>query len=56
MSGEITALLLTGQLDAAWVCDELYVQNENQLSLLRPREGQGRALGSRCLLALRGAG
>jgi phosphonate transport system substrate-binding protein len=31
---EITALLLTGQLDAAWVCDDPYLQHENQLSLL----------------------
>jgi phosphonate transport system substrate-binding protein len=31
---EITALLLTGQLDAAWVCDDPYVQHEDQLSLL----------------------
>ncbi len=31
---EITALLLTGQLDAAWVCDDPYVQHEDQLALL----------------------
>jgi phosphonate transport system substrate-binding protein len=31
---EITALLLTGQLDAAWVCDDPYVQHQSQLSLL----------------------
>jgi phosphonate transport system substrate-binding protein len=31
---EITALLLSGQLDAAWVCDDPYVQHEDQLSLL----------------------
>ncbi len=31
---EITALLLSGQLDAAWVCDDPYVQHEDQLALL----------------------
>jgi phosphonate transport system substrate-binding protein len=31
---EITALLLSGQLDAAWVCDDPYVQHEEQLALL----------------------
>ena len=31
---EITALLLSGQLDAAWICDDPYVQHEDQLSLL----------------------
>ena len=31
---EITALLLSGQLDAAWVCDDPYVQHEDQLELL----------------------
>jgi phosphonate transport system substrate-binding protein len=31
---EITAMLLSGQLDGAWVCDDPYVQHEDQLSLL----------------------
>jgi len=31
---EITAMLLSGQLDAAWVCDGPYVQHESQLALL----------------------
>ena len=31
---EITAMLLSGQLDAAWVCDGPYVQHEDQLGLL----------------------
>jgi len=31
---EITAMLLSGQLDAAWVCDGPYVQHEDQLVLL----------------------
>lgn len=31
---EITALLLSGQLDAAWICDDPYVQYEDKLSLL----------------------
>lgn len=31
---EITTMLLTGQLDAAWVCDDPYVHYEDQLALL----------------------
>jgi phosphonate transport system substrate-binding protein len=31
---EITSMLLSGQLDAAWVCDDPYVQHQSQLSLL----------------------
>jgi phosphonate transport system substrate-binding protein len=31
---EITALLLSGQLDAAWICDDPYVQHQDQLALL----------------------
>lgn len=31
---EITAMLLSGQLDAAWVCDDPYVQHEDQFELL----------------------
>jgi phosphonate transport system substrate-binding protein len=31
---EITALLLSGQLDAAWICDDPYVQHEDQFALL----------------------
>lgn len=31
---EITAMLLSGQLDAAWVCDDPYVQHEDQFALL----------------------
>ncbi|MBV1702972.1 MAG: PhnD/SsuA/transferrin family substrate-binding protein [Hyphomicrobiales bacterium] len=31
---EITALLLTGQLDVAWVCDDPYVQHEDAMELL----------------------
>ena len=31
---EITAMLLSGQLDAAWICDCPYVQNQDRLSLL----------------------
>jgi phosphonate transport system substrate-binding protein len=30
---EITALLLSGQLDAAWVCDDPYVQHEETRAL-----------------------
>ena len=29
---EITAMLLSGQLDAAWICDDPYVQHEDQSS------------------------
>jgi phosphonate transport system substrate-binding protein len=32
---EITALLLSGQLDAAWICDDPYVQHEDQFALRR---------------------
>jgi len=32
---EITALLLSGQLDGAWVCDDPYVQHEDQLACSR---------------------
>ena len=31
---EITALLLTGQIDVAWVCDDPYVQHEDAMELL----------------------
>lgn len=31
---EISAMLLTGQLDAAWICDDPYVQYQDQLTLL----------------------
>ena len=31
---EITAMLLSGQLDAAWICDDPYVQHQSQLALL----------------------
>ncbi len=31
---EITAMLLSGQLDAAWVCDDPYVQHEDKFALL----------------------
>jgi phosphonate transport system substrate-binding protein len=31
---EITAMLLSGQLDAAWICDDPYVQHEDRLALL----------------------
>jgi phosphonate transport system substrate-binding protein len=31
---EISALLISGQLDAAWICDDPYVQYRNQLTLL----------------------
>jgi phosphonate transport system substrate-binding protein len=31
---EITAMLLSGQLDAAWICDDPYVQHKDQLALL----------------------
>ena len=31
---EITAMLLSGQLDAAWVCNDPYVQHEDKLALL----------------------
>lgn len=31
---EITTMLLTGQLDAAWVCDDPYVHYQDQLALL----------------------
>jgi phosphonate transport system substrate-binding protein len=31
---EISAMLISGQLDAAWICDDPYVQYRNQLTLL----------------------
>lgn len=31
---EITAMLLSGQLDAAWICDDPYVQYQDRLALL----------------------
>ena len=31
---EITAMLLSGQLDAAWICDDPYVQHIDKLALL----------------------
>lgn len=31
---EISAMLLSGQLDAAWICDDPYVQYQDKLSLL----------------------
>ncbi|MBI1776216.1 MAG: PhnD/SsuA/transferrin family substrate-binding protein [Proteobacteria bacterium] len=31
---EITAMLLSGQLNAAWICDDPYVQYQDQLALL----------------------
>jgi hypothetical protein len=31
---EISAMLLSGQLDAAWICDDPYVQYQDQLALL----------------------
>lgn len=31
---EITAMLLSGQLDAAWICDDPYVQHKDQFALL----------------------
>lgn len=31
---EITAMLLTGQLDAAWICDDPYVQYKDRLTAL----------------------
>jgi phosphonate transport system substrate-binding protein len=31
---EITAMLLSSQLDAAWICDDPYVQHQDQLALL----------------------
>lgn len=31
---EITAMLLSGQLDAAWICDDPYVQHQDQFTLL----------------------
>ena len=41
---EITALLLSGQLDAAWICDDPYVQHEDQLELLATPLYQGEPL------------
>ncbi len=31
---EISEMLLTGQLDAAWICDDPYVQHQDKLALL----------------------
>jgi phosphonate transport system substrate-binding protein len=31
---EITTMLLSGQLDAAWICDDPYVQHQDRFSLL----------------------
>lgn len=41
---EITTMLLSGQLDAAWICDDPYVQHEDQLSLLAVPVYQGQPL------------
>ena len=41
---EITALLLSGQIDAAWVCDDPYVQHEDQLELLATPVYRGQPL------------
>ena len=31
---EISAMLLSGQLDAAWICDDPYVQYQDKLALM----------------------
>jgi phosphonate transport system substrate-binding protein len=41
---EITAMLLSGQLDAAWICDDPYVQHQDQLALLAVPLYQGEPL------------
>ena len=41
---EITALLLSGQLDAAWICGYPFVQFRDRLSLLAVPVWQGRSL------------
>jgi phosphonate transport system substrate-binding protein len=41
---EITTLLVTGQLDAAWICGYPYVQYRDQLDLLAVPVWQGRPL------------
>jgi phosphonate transport system substrate-binding protein len=41
---EITALLVTGQIDAAWICGYPYVQYRSQLELLAVPVWQGRPL------------
>jgi phosphonate transport system substrate-binding protein len=41
---EITAMLLSGQLDAAWICDDPYVQHQDQFALLAVPLYQGEPL------------
>ena len=41
---EISAMLLSGQLDAAWICDDPYVQYRDQLSLLAVPVYRGKPL------------
>ena len=41
---EITALLVSGQLDAAWICGYPYIRYRDQLSLLAVPVWQGRSL------------
>jgi phosphonate transport system substrate-binding protein len=41
---EITTLLITGQIDAAWICGYPYVQYRNQLDLLAVPVWQGQPL------------
>jgi phosphonate transport system substrate-binding protein len=41
---EITAMLLSGQLDGAWICDDPYVQHEDQLALLAVPVYRGKPL------------
>lgn len=48
---EVTSLLLSGQLDAAWICGYPYVQNQARLSLLAVPLHRGRPLYQSYLIA-----
>lgn len=48
---EVTALLLSGQLDAAWICGYPYVQNRDRLALLSVPLHRGRPLYQSYLIA-----
>ena len=48
---EITALLLSGQLDAAWICGYPYIRNRDRLELLAVPLWRGRPLYQGYLLA-----
>lgn len=53
---EVTTLLLSGQLDAAWICGYPFVQNRARLALLSVPLHRGRPLYQSYLIADGGAG